>query len=284
MKEADDTKTILVEDFKNPINEWNTLNDPVMGGESYSDLEIDSTNGIAKFTGYCAIVPSLQAPGFITMETGADYREDPGEFPDVATCTGLRFEMKTNTEYTGYRISFGKAHPIGNRFAYGYKAPLHLDEDLPPVGEFGIVDVPFTKFSDKWDDGTGDIEVECADNPRYCPRKKWLQSMETISFWGEGVEGMVDLEIKTISAFGCDMNASEAPVAPAMITSTMHTVMANPIYISILIIWTVALILVGTSLYCCCCRDSNKKMQPSAKRTHYSDVATIDAFNDDEMS
>merc|ERR1711908_58588 len=130
------------------------------------------------------------------METGSNFGEDPGEFPDISTCTGMRFETKTNTEYTGYRVSFGKAHPFGNGFAYGYKAPLLLDEDLPPVGEFGTVDIPFTEFSDKWDDATGDIEVECADNPLYCPNKRWLKSMETISFWGEGVEGMVDLEIK----------------------------------------------------------------------------------------
>lgn len=272
---SDDTKTILLEDFQNPTNEWGTLNDPVMGGESYSELEIDTTNGVAKFTGKCAIVPSLSAPGFITMETGANYGDKPGSFPDVSTCTGMRIEMKTNTEYEGYRVSFGKAHPIGNRFAYGYKAPLLLDEDLPPVGEFGMVDVPFNEFSSKWDDGTGDIEVECSENPMYCPSQQWLQSMETISFWGEGVEGMVDVEIKTISAYGCDMDASETPVAPCMITSTMHTVMSNPFYMATHSLMLVFMFLTVTTLYCCC-RSTNKK-------TQYKDLATEDAFNDEGL-
>ena len=45
------------------------------GGESYSKLEID--DGVAKFTGKCAIVPSLKAPGFITMETGSQFYQKP---------------------------------------------------------------------------------------------------------------------------------------------------------------------------------------------------------------
>ena len=68
----DDPDLITVEDFSQPggpINQWTTMNDPVMGGKSYSSVEIE--RGVAaKFTGYCAIVPSLNAPGFVTMSTG----------------------------------------------------------------------------------------------------------------------------------------------------------------------------------------------------------------------
>ena len=218
------TKTILLEDFHNPTNHWAVLNDPVMGGESYSNLEIDTDNGVAKFTGKCAIVPKLQAPGFITMETGSQFMEKPSKFADVSSCTGFSLELKTNTNYAGYRFSFGKAHAKGGRFAFGYKTPLVLDVDLPPVGEFGTVVLPFDRFSDKWDDATGDIQVECADDPTYCPTRKWLQRMETMSFWGEGVEGMVDLEIKTISAIGCAADALETAVAPPMVQSKIHTI------------------------------------------------------------
>ena len=43
--------------------------------------------------------------------------------------------------------------------------------------------------------------------------------METISFWGEGIEGEVDLEIKKITAIGCssaaplDLSANLSPDA-----------------------------------------------------------------------
>ena len=66
---ASDNTVILLEDFSNPQHKWVEMNDPVMGGKSYSSVEIE--RGVAaKFTGYCAIVPSLNAPGFVTMSTG----------------------------------------------------------------------------------------------------------------------------------------------------------------------------------------------------------------------
>mmetsp|Transcript_30536 Transcript_30536/g.34819 ORF Transcript_30536/g.34819 Transcript_30536/m.34819 type:complete len:297 (-) Transcript_30536:220-1110(-) len=247
----DNSKTIVVEDFSNPTNKWKTLNDPVMGGKSYSSLSIDG--GVAKFTGKCAIVPSLQAPGFITMETGGQFGERAAKIPDVSTCSGFEFQLKTNTDYAGYRVSFGKAHPKGGRFAYGYKAPLPMDI-LPSVGEFGSVTIPFNQFSDKWDDATGEILVTCADDPQYCPSSKWLKSMETISFWGEGVEGMVDLEIQSISAIGCDADASENAMAPPMITANMHTINSNPFFMGAFIITSVLAGLVIMGCYCCICR------------------------------
>ena len=70
--DADEPDEIIVEDFAQPggpINQWTTMNDPVMGGKSYSSVDIE--RGVAaKFTGYCAVVPSLNAPGFVTMSTG----------------------------------------------------------------------------------------------------------------------------------------------------------------------------------------------------------------------
>ena len=56
------------------------------------------------------------------------------------------------TDYAGYRISFGHAHPIfGKFFAYGYKS--HFS---PTVGSLGSVSVPFKNFTDFWDDATGE--------------------------------------------------------------------------------------------------------------------------------
>jgi hypothetical protein len=224
-----------------------------MGGQSYSHVEIDADEGIARFTGKCAIVPSLQAPGFITLETGSHFTEKPAKFPDVSSCTAFALELRTNEAYTGYRFSFGKAHVPGGRFAFGYKTPLSLDADLPPVGEFGTVVLPFDRFSDKWDDATGDIIVECRDDPSYCPSAKWLARMETMSFWAEGVEGMVDLEIKSIAAIGCAPSASETAVPPPVLQARMHSFVSNPIYM-IVVGMTAAVLACAMLMCCCCCR------------------------------
>ena len=289
--DGDDTKTIVVEDFKNPTNKWKTLNDPVMGGQSYSKVEIDTASGVAKFSGKCAIVPSLQAPGFITMETGSNFGEKPASFPDVSTCSAFQIVLKTNVEYSGYRFSFGKAHAKGGRFAYGYKVPLP-EEEFPPVGEFGPIILPFNRFSDKWNDATGDIETECVDDPAYCPTQKWLQRMETISFWGEGVEGMVDLEVKSISAIGCSQSASEAAVVPSMIASKIHTVNSNPFYMISFVTMIILLCVIGTCCYVCCnCRRhgrrgrNNKTVQgvrsPGSSSTYKDSVSIDNEFKDE---
>ena len=48
----------------------------------------------------------------------------------------------------GYRISFGTKKPPGGKFfAQGFKADLH-----PTVGSFGSVSIPFTNFTDFWDE------------------------------------------------------------------------------------------------------------------------------------
>ena len=170
----------------------------VMGGQSKSALKIE--DGVAKFTGLCAIVPFLKAPGFITMETGGFFSFHKEVFPDINSCDALSFVLKTNVDYKGYRISFGKEHVKGGRHASGYKAGPLLDL---PSKEFGEIVIPLNEFSSKWDEATGDITVSCKEDPQYCPSEKWLSNMETISFWGEGVEGEVDLEIQKITAVGC---------------------------------------------------------------------------------
>lgn len=176
-----------------------------MGGKSKSSLSIDKTNGVAKFTGTCAIVPFLEAPGFVTMVTGGFFSFHREVFPDVSSCNGLSFTMKTNTPYQGYRISFGKEHVNGGGHASGYKAGPLVNI---PTDEFDQVVIPFTEFSSKWDEATGDITVSCLDDSQYCPNQRWLSNMETISFWGEGVEGDIDLEIQKIEAVGCTTSSS----------------------------------------------------------------------------
>jgi hypothetical protein len=53
------TDEIVIESFSDPSFNWITTNDPVMGGESYSSVEMMSTDGTAVFTGEVKDVPFL---------------------------------------------------------------------------------------------------------------------------------------------------------------------------------------------------------------------------------
>lgn len=193
---------MIIENFNNPTHTWETMNDPVMGGESNSTLVIEE--GIAIFEGNVVDVPFLREPGFITMRT------QDGFFPDVSSCSGLKVRAKSPEIYGGYRISFGDRHVPGNRHAYGYKADL-----IPAFGdEMGEVVIPFHDFTVRWSDETGEAIETCMQNPDYCPDLETLRNMRTVSIWAEGVKGKIRLEIESITAIGCDdeSNASQSLV------------------------------------------------------------------------
>ena len=90
----------------------------------------------------------------------------------------------------------------GKFFAQGYKANLY-----PTVGSMGTVSIPFTNFTDFWDDGTGDPIHTCAEKEEYCPDQKTLTNMKTMSIWAEGVEGQIHLEVQSIAGYGCSAEA-----------------------------------------------------------------------------
>mmetsp|Transcript_13484 Transcript_13484/g.16970 ORF Transcript_13484/g.16970 Transcript_13484/m.16970 type:complete len:459 (+) Transcript_13484:87-1463(+) len=173
---------------------WEQKNDPVMGGESTGTFTIE--NGLGHFVGEVVDVPFLQAPGFIKTATTDIHRP----FPDVSHCDGMKILVRTNTDYDGYRFSFGIAHPPeGKMFAYGYKTDISLSVS----DDFKIILLPFRSFTDYWDDATGNAIKTCDENERYCPGKVVLKNVKTVAFWGEGKNGKVDLEIKSVSAYGC---------------------------------------------------------------------------------
>jgi len=217
---------IVIEDFSNPVHDWRTMNDPVMGGRSTSSVSVG--DGMASFEGICAIVPFLRAPGFITMTTGVHVTpggflgrlgkgsntESNPVFPDVSKCKGLALTLRTTVDYEGYYVSFGTDRAPGGRHAIGYKRHLYLEASET----FGDVALPFSDFSSKWDDATGKTTVTCRDDSRFCPSLETLRDMKTISFWGEGVEGTIALEIRHIGAYGCGSGTGgEAGVATSAV-------------------------------------------------------------------
>lgn len=187
---------VVLEDFKAPVHKWVEKDDPVMGGQSVGTTTLEDDKLI--FNGTCAIVPSLNAPGFITSQT-----MDSVEWADVSNCKALTLNVKSETDYAGYRVSFGRAHATicGHFFAYGYKAPAFK----APMDNFGDVVIPFANFSDCWDDATGDIITTCGENEKFCPDEKTLKNFGTMSIWGEGVEGDVHLEVTSIKGTDCEL-------------------------------------------------------------------------------
>lgn len=189
---------ILIESFASPTHAWTTMSDPVMGGQSSSTFAIEG--GVGVFAGEVAIVPFLHAPGFIQMMTS---RGEAGAYPDVSSCTALQMNLMATEPYKGYRVSFGTVHLPEGHHAYGYKADFEA-----PDGQYDDVVIPFTAFSAKWNEATGDQDVSCEEDEQYCPDEATLRNMETLAIWGEGVEGSVRLNVKSISAVGCSAEAT----------------------------------------------------------------------------
>lgn len=197
-------KDVTIEAFgDSPTHQWIGLNDPVMGGMSTGTATV--VNGVGVFEGEVVDVPKLKAPGFISMMARG------GFYPDLSSCQGLRFNLMSNTDYKGYRVSFGTNHPAGSMpYANGYKTRFDA-----PVGFYGDVEIPFTDFSDNWDPYTGDQVVTCAEDNQYCPDETTLKNLLRFEFMAEGVLGKIRLEIKSITAYGCDDNVVETGEVPA---------------------------------------------------------------------
>lgn len=201
------TTVVVLEDFCHPIHTWKEMNDPVMGGKSTGSFTVDADRCVGQFVGQVVDVPFLHAPGFIQSRT-----TDDGDVPfaDVSRCEALQVHCMSHTPYNGYRISFGNAHPKGGKFfAYGYKAKLNVVAPIPATAsvqtnDIQIITIPFTDFTDFWDDATGDAIYTCQDNKEYCPDEFTLTNMRRMSIWAEGVGGTVALDVYKIVAVGCD--------------------------------------------------------------------------------
>jgi len=194
---------IMLEDFSGPKHKWMEMNDPVMGGKSTGDFVVDETEHVGAFHGSVEIVSFLNAPGFIKAET------TKGEsWPDVSGCEGLQFTVRSETpDYQGFRVSFGsKRPPDGFPYSYGFKSNLKLNDIGNDDTAFRSYKIPFDDFTDKWDAGTGDAVVTCAENKEYCPDEASKKDLYSVAVWGEGVEGEVDLKIQSIAAYGCSNN------------------------------------------------------------------------------
>jgi len=189
------------------LRKWRETNDPVMGGKSSGTFTVN--NGIGTMEGTVANVPSLKAPGFINAEAQA-------KFADVSSCTGIELDVRATSDYTGWRFSFGNDRSACRQFfARGYHASF-----APPSGNnFGKVQIPFTDFTRCWSDSTGEAIKTCAEDSSVCPATSRLQDMQSVQVWAEGKVGDVKIDIRSVSAYGCDSEALLATIESIPLTT-----------------------------------------------------------------
>merc|ERR1712124_152071 len=95
---------------------------------------------------------------------------------------------------------------------------------------------------------------------------------------GEGVEGMVDLEVRSISAIGCDGSASGEALAPPMMQSKIHSIRSNPAYMGMAVAVALLASIVGLCILFCCCRCGKRRKTASPV------VGATSAFKDESAS
>ena len=78
------------------------------------------------------------------------------------------------------------------------------------MGRTGTVSIPFTDFTDLWDDITGELIQTCAEKGEHCPDRNTLTNMQTMSLWAEGVAGQIHLELSSVAAYGCSAAKARA--------------------------------------------------------------------------
>jgi len=192
---------------------WHVTNDPVMGGQSKSTFAVK--DGVGMFSGTCAVVPFLKAPGFCNIGTEHGLFTPP-KFADASAFIdgSLYLTLKSSTpSYKGFKVDFGAKNltrPSGNAMHHS-GASLKANFEVPAAAAAGFVTVkvPFSSFSVDWSDYTGECDTKdpggyqhvCCDSehPEVCPQAHHLASITSFEVWAEGTAGDFDLELKQIA-------------------------------------------------------------------------------------
>ena len=214
--------------------QWLVMNDPVMGGVSHSRLTVEG--GVATFSGTCAVVPFLHAPGFCRMATaGAPALPDASAFADGGA---LHLTLRSSTpRYAGFKVGFSSDHMRTTPGVHHGSPTFKADLTLPPPPSssssaapgaatgasgsgsgsssndddgFVTVRVPFAAFSLDTSEYTGRCDTtdptgqhhHCctAAHPEVCPAAEHLRSLHGLQLWAEGVEGDFALAVRSIAA------------------------------------------------------------------------------------
>jgi hypothetical protein len=183
-----------------------------MGGASTSTFKV-STDKTGVFNGTCAIVGFLKAPGFAKIVGYA-------QFADITGYDNIALRVRSSIpNYQGFKLGFA-APGIPRTSMYGggsYKADFKLNG-----GDWQLVEVPLTQFSYDWSGYTGRCDTKdpasvfppstgkqhyCCDKsglspskPEVCVDSKYLNKINDLEVWAEGVQGDFHIEIDWIGA------------------------------------------------------------------------------------
>merc|ERR1711865_498633 len=189
---------------------WYSLEDSVMGSQSYGNWSQNSESGT--LSGIVTINPR-PAVGIVHASPGFIKAVADGKFADASGAAGghLLLELRSKTPtYKGFSVAFASGTKIASYACAGggsipfsrgcFKANFTLASSSD--NQFTTITIPFTDFSDKWNPPTGQHSVECADDDCVCPSAHNLASIQRFELWAEEFDGEVNLEVKSISAVG----------------------------------------------------------------------------------
>jgi hypothetical protein len=190
---------------------WEAKDDPVMGGSSTSNAGIKNNTLI--FSGTCAIVKYLKAPGFASVHTSAGQ-----VFNSAASAVNgsINLMLRSSTPtYTGFKVAWSaKGIPIKPKYGHSdgsFKASFQLKNQT----DWQVVNIPMSTFSDDWSPFSGDCSTKdpwwsggtqhhccgtSAAASQYCPTSTFLSALTDLSIWAEGVAGDFHIEAKWIGA------------------------------------------------------------------------------------
>lgn len=191
---------------------WHVTNDPVMGGQSKSTFAVE--DGVGQFSGTCAVVPFLKAPGFCNIGTEHGLFT-PAKFADASAFIhgSLYLTLKSSTPtYKGFKVDFSAKNltrPSGSLSHGGASLKANFEVPAAAAAGFVTVKVPFSSFSVDWSDYTGECNTKdpsgyqhvCCDSshPEVCPQAHHLASITGVEVWAEGSAGDFELELKQIA-------------------------------------------------------------------------------------
>jgi len=168
--------------------DWEAVNDPVMGGQSYGNFTADQDKKLAVWQGEVKIVPFLHAAGFCNAQ--APRFGETAKFPDATGSQGicLRARLVAGSELTNFNMqlmSTGARH-------FGKQGVFNANYTLA-TGNMQDICVSWDKFTCTW---RGETVSWCPD------LNTQLDKISSIGVGSAfpGKPGKFHVEIQSISA------------------------------------------------------------------------------------
>lgn len=170
---------------------WEAINDPVMGGESWSTFTVDALRGVGVWDGEVKIVPFLHAPGFCNLESPGLHKT--ANFPDLSGADGLivrlRQSLPSGLGMFNVRLT---SKALGNGGQHAGKEGLYYAANFNASSEMADHFVPWSAFTCSW-----------RGKPMECP--KITTQLHAINDMGLGTyypgsPGLFHVELESLSA------------------------------------------------------------------------------------